>query len=166
MLLAFQGSAHAQTFAGSFPIDGNQEVPPSGSAATGTGNVTLDTSTNTLSWNISFVNLEGVESAAHFHGPAAAGANAGVQINIGTGNPKVGSTNVSGAQAADIVAGLWYVNIHSDQVPSGEIRGQVLVAPVGGTVPTMGEWGLATLAVLLLGAGAVIVRRRTAASAA
>jgi len=160
-LLCMQGSAHAQILSGTFPIDGAQTVPPSGSPGTGTGSAVLDLGTNTLSWNISFGGLTGAETAAHFHGPAPAGATAGVVINIGVGNPKIGSQGVSAAQAADIAAGLWYINIHSTTSPSGEIRGQLLVAPAP-TVPTMSEWGLVAMSVLLLAAGAFILRRREA----
>lgn len=112
-----------------FPIDGAQEVPPSGSAGTGTGRISFATATNTLSWNIAYTGLTGTVTAAHFHGPAAAGANAGVQVNIGIAtNPIVGSTVLTATQAADLLAGLWYVNIHSSTSPGGEIRGQVTPA--------------------------------------
>ncbi|MDB5871314.1 MAG: hypothetical protein JWQ07_756, partial [Ramlibacter sp.] len=39
--------------------------------------------------------------------------------------PIQGETVVTPAQAADLMAGLWYVNIHSTQFPGGEIRGQL-----------------------------------------
>jgi hypothetical protein len=37
----------------------------------------------------------------------------------------IGSATITQAQADDVMAGLWYVNIHTDANPSGEIRGQV-----------------------------------------
>ena len=33
-------------------------------------------------------------------------------------------------QESDLLKGLWYINIHSDFAPLGEIRGQVNVVPL------------------------------------
>ena len=132
--------------------DCGQEVPSQcGFGATGTGsaNITLDTATNQLSWNVSWSGLSGTVVAAHFHGPAPAGANAGVQVSIGTVNPAIGSTPLNATQAADLLAGLWYLNIHSTQFPGGEIRGQVSVAAI--PEPS---------AALLLGTGFLLVGAR------
>src|SRR5579883_513075 len=59
-------------------MNGKQEVPPN--ATTGSGDVlaTLDTNTKKLSYTMTYMGLTGPATAAHFHGPAAAGANAGV----------------------------------------------------------------------------------------
>jgi hypothetical protein len=91
----------------------------------------------------------------HFHGAADPGTNAGVQVNIGSisglGSPTAGSTTITGAQGADLVAGLWYVNIHTAANPGGEIRGQVAVS----LVP---EPSAALL--LFFGVAAMLLRRR------
>lgn len=130
---------------GPFDIDGAQEVPPVATPATGTGTVTLDTMTNEISWNISWSGLSGAATAMHFHGNANPGANAGVQVNIGfisgLASPSVGSTTISGAQATDLLAGLWYVNIHTSLNPGGEIRGQIIPTP--GAFALLGLGGLA-----------------------
>lgn len=126
-----------------FPIDGSQQVPPVVTAASGTGLVTLDTVTNQLDWNITFSGLITPEIAAHFHGPAPVGVNAGVQISLALGSPKIGSQIITAAQEADVLAGLWYVNIHSQTFPGGEIRGQVVPEPM--TVMLLGLGGLALL---------------------
>jgi hypothetical protein len=93
------------------------------------GQVTLDTDTNQLSWNIVFAGLLGDETGAHFHGPAPVGLNAGVQIPLPLGSPKIGNAILSDLQEADVLAGLWYVNIHTVNFPGGEIRGQVVPEP-------------------------------------
>ena len=59
-----------------------------------------------------------------------AGQNASPQISLPSGSPKVGTpVALTGPQQADLIAGLWYINIHSQAFPGGEIRGQVLTAP-------------------------------------
>jgi hypothetical protein len=57
-------------------------VPPKDSAGTGTLTATLNTETNELTCRIEFSGLTGPAVAAHFHGPAAEGANAGPQLPI------------------------------------------------------------------------------------
>jgi hypothetical protein len=101
-----------------------QEVPTNGSVATGRGQVTINTATNILSYNITH-NVVG-ENAAHIHGPAARGANAGVLVGLPAGPTKVGTWNYLEAQEADILNGLTYINIHSGAFGAGEIRGQIV----------------------------------------
>jgi hypothetical protein len=116
-------------------IDGAQANAGAGTGSPGTGLMTgtLDDVTNEFSWDISWSGLLGTETVAHFHGPAMPNQNAGVQVNFGAisglTSPSVGSTTITGPQADDLVAGLWYVNIHTDEQPGGEIRGQVEVIP-------------------------------------
>ena len=65
-----------------------------------------------------------------FHGPAAAGAYAGVALGF-TGSvesPIKGSATLTPAQASDLLAGKWYVNLHTAANPGGEVRGQVAPA--------------------------------------
>jgi hypothetical protein len=105
-----------------------------GGSGTGTASITLNDQTNHLSWNISWSGLSGVTTVAHFHGPALPNQNAGVQVGITTSSPSIGSTDIAAQQAADLLAGLWYINIHTDSFPGGEIRGQVTVIPEPGTI--------------------------------
>ena len=110
-----------------------------GSLATGSATMTFDDVTNLFNWNISWntddlLDGTGSETVMHFHGPAPAGVNAGVQVNFGgisgTSSPSIGSATITTAQATDLLAGLWYINIHTTAWPGGEIRGQVEVVPV------------------------------------
>ncbi len=118
-------------------LDGNQESPtPVVTAATGTGTATLDLVTHLLTWSISYSGL--TPTAAHFHGAALACANAGVIItfNIST-NPITGSASLTPTQAADLLAGRWYANLHTSANPGGEIRGQVMPVPLADPLPSI-----------------------------
>ena len=46
--------------------------------------------------------------------------------NVGTANPTTGSQVLSGAQASALLAGLWYLNVHTTNFAGGEIRGQLV----------------------------------------
>lgn len=116
-------------------IDGAQANMGNGTGSPGFGSATLtfDDQTNLLTWDGSYSGLVSNFFIAHFHGPAAPGMNAGVEVGFTVvGNQAgtfVGSATLSSGQAADLLAGLWYINIHSTTFTSGEIRGQVLVTP-------------------------------------
>ena len=98
------------------------------SKGTGNADVTYDTTTKMITWRVTFDNLTGPATAAHFHGPAAPGANAGVALLIGNNptSPATGSATLDDAKAADLMAGRWYVNVHTAANRGGEIRGQVV----------------------------------------
>jgi CHRD domain len=116
-------------------MDGKSEVPPNASTGSGDALATLDTSSKQLSYTITFMGLSGPATAAHFHGPAAPGANAGVAVPIGTNptSPVTGSVTLTDAQMADLQAGKWYANVHTAENKGGEIRGQMM--PTGGPGP-------------------------------
>ena len=111
-------------------LDGKSEVPPT--ASTGSGDVLarLDTTDKKLNYTITYFGLSGPATAAHFHGPAAEGANAGVAVPIGTSpaSPVTGSVTLTDAQMADLEAGKWYANVHTAENKGGEIRGQLMRA--------------------------------------
>ena len=124
----FAFSAFAQTTTFHAQMNGAQEVPPNDSKGTGTATVTL--SGNTVTYDVSYSGLTGPATAAHIHGPAAPGANAGVVIpfqNAST-TPIKGTATVTDAQKADMMAGKYYANIHTAAHGGGEIRGQLMPA--------------------------------------
>ena len=124
--IAFAGPAFADKM--KVTLDGKSQVPPNTSAGTGTADLDYDAASKKLSWKITYSGLSGPATAAHFHGPAAAGANAGVKVpiaNPGT-SPVEGSATLTDEQAADLTAGKYYINVHTAANPGGEIRGQVI----------------------------------------
>jgi hypothetical protein len=106
-------------------LNAGQEVPTNASTATGTGTVAVDTKNNVLHFDISYSGLSSAETAAHIHGPAARGMNAGVLFTLPSGAHKVGDWNYPSNLEADILNGLTYVNVHSVTFGGGEIRGQI-----------------------------------------
>jgi hypothetical protein len=121
------GSALAETVTLKANMAASQEVPPNDSAGTGTVTMTYDTGSKKLTWDGTYSGLSGPATAGHFHGPAEPGKNAGVVIPITDAKSSQfkGSADLTDAQAADLLAGKWYVNIHTDAHKGGELRGQV-----------------------------------------
>ena len=103
-------------------------MPPTSSNADGGVEVTVDQINNKLTWEIEYEDLSGAAKAAHFHGPATNGQNANVALPI-NGNltsPIKGEATLTPAQTTDVLAGKWYVNIHTAVNPDGEIRGHLV----------------------------------------
>jgi CHRD domain len=120
---------HAATVNLKADLKASAEVPPKDSAGTGTLTATLNTETNELKYRVEFSGLTGPVVAAHFHGPAAEGANAKPQIPIkasSIASPVEGKATVTPEQAKDLLDGKWYLNLHTTANPGGEIRGQIL----------------------------------------
>jgi hypothetical protein len=125
------GLAAAAPMTFSVPLSGAEQVPPVQTAGKGTAELTYDPDTRTISWNVSFSDLSGPATMAHFHGPAAAGKNAPPVIWLSTkgaaaASPLKGSATLTPDQAKDFLAGQWYINVHTADNPAGEIRGQVI----------------------------------------
>ena len=103
------------------------EVPPNTSTGSGMLDATFDKNSNILRWTVTYSGLTGPATMAHFHGPAMAGANAGVAVPFPSAmSPARGETVLTAAQVADLMAGKWYANVHTAAHPGGEIRGQVM----------------------------------------
>lgn len=103
------------------------EVPSNASAGSGTLEASFDKASNVLKWRLAYSGLTGPATMAHFHGPAMPGANAGVVVPFPSAASSVeGSATLTPAQLTDLMAGKWYVNVHTAQNPGGEVRGQVL----------------------------------------
>jgi CHRD domain len=130
LLLAFSlallpcadASAEMQQFA--VPLTGQSEVPPNPSEGSGLANVVVDTDARTIAWTITAQSLTGDPTAAHFHGPADLGQNAGPVVDISQSIAQ-GQATLTDQQLADVLAGKVYINIHTAQYPDGELRGQL-----------------------------------------
>ena len=143
-------------------LDGLQETPPVATPATGTGSLFLDDATGNYTISGTFQDLIGTSNNAHIHGPAAIGAGpAGVVhgltfdfgVTSGSFSNGAGLTTFTPAQMANLINGLYYVNIHSSFAPGGEIRGQILLVPEPSTA-----------LLVALGIAGLAVRRRSIAA--
>ena len=110
-------------------LRGANEVPPVMVGGSGSVDAAYNKDTMQLRWKVTYSGLTGAATAGHFHGPAPIGSNAGVAL--GWPNPVAsgmdGSATLTAAQAADLLAGRWYANIHTAANPGGELRGQMTV---------------------------------------
>lgn len=116
----------------SITLSGAAERPdPVETDASGTG--TMELRGNRLTFEIQYTGLSGAATAAHIHGPANASESADVLVGIGgfavgglqTEGEIAGALDLTPEQAALVLNGMTYVNIHTQQHPSGEIRGQI-----------------------------------------
>jgi len=135
--LALPGSAWAANFTFIAVLNSGQEIqdPKPPSNALGTALLTLSTRTRLLCYSISYTALLGTETAAHFHAPGSAGQNADILFFISPppagpsplGSPKTGCVGpLTRKQMSNLQKGLFYINVHSETFPAGEMRGQVL----------------------------------------
>ncbi len=135
--VALVSTASAATVGYTARLTGAREVPKTDSKGTGKLDATYDTATKTLNYTLTFDGLTGPATAAHFHGPATRGVNAGVLMPIGDKNPTspvTGTATLTEEQAKELQSGKVYVNVHTAANPGGEIRGQVM--HVGGKKKT------------------------------
>ncbi|MFY7911088.1 MAG: CHRD domain-containing protein, partial [Emticicia sp.] len=113
-------------------LTGTQEFPSNNSTASGSLLGTFNTVTNQISLNVSYANLSGIITGAHLHN-APANTNGAVIVDLmALGSPTsisgnyINSVAFPSAQAANLLAGNIYLNIHNSTYPGGEIRGQIM----------------------------------------
>lgn len=107
-------------------LTGGQEVPPTGTTATGTANVTV--AGNRLAVDGAWEGFDIADPGAHIHGPAPAGANAGILFELAYDNSSrtfEGTFTLDQEQMSYFLENELYINLHSEAFPAGEIRGQI-----------------------------------------
>jgi Cu/Zn superoxide dismutase len=135
-------------------LSGDNEVPPVNTDATGRIRLVVNSQQDPLDYQISLSNLNGIVTGAHIHsggsgtnGPIVANLNVhGTFASASAGGGGGGSASTStstggtiasadlkgplaGKQISDLIKLIEddkaYVNVHTDQNPDGEIRGQL-----------------------------------------
>jgi PEP-CTERM putative exosortase interaction domain len=129
---------------------GSHEVPPRDTPAWGIGHATLDLDTNWFTFEYTFEGLLAPQVGAHIH-VAPPGENGPIVHPLPLGSPAGLQITISDEDVQNLLAGNWYVNVHSELYPGGEIRGQFVPVPEPSTYALGGA--------ALLGA-AVLLRRK------
>lgn len=111
-------------------MNGGNEVPAVMTDAEGLGVFTLNEDKTTLDINVSVSGLSGEITGIHIH-EGEAGENGGVVFNLSdaiNGNRiQTRLTNLTAEQVATFISGGYYLNVHTEANPGGEIRAQVIL---------------------------------------
>ena len=127
--LVWPNLTHAGSLTFKVALSGTEEVPPLQTTGAGTAEFSYDPATRNLKWTITYSGLTGTATMAHFHGPVAPGGKGPVVIWLSkkgspAASPITGQVILTPDQASQFLAGQWYVNVHTQANPGGEIRGQ------------------------------------------
>ena len=130
-IMTWAAPSHAAPQSFKVALTGVQQVPPVQTSATGTADLSYDPATRVVTWSVTYSGLSGPATMAHFHGPAAAGKNGPPVIWLTekgkpVENPIKGEATLTPEQAQQFSAGEWYINVHTQANPGGEVRGQVV----------------------------------------
>ena len=115
-------------------LSGAQEVPANPSTATGSVQASYNQATKTLTYKVIWSGLSGNATMGHIHGTGGPGVIAGA-IQTFTGLSLTAAGSFGGTVFMDglkfkeeeLLAGLYYVNIHTTLYTGGEIRGQIVL---------------------------------------
>jgi len=118
---AFTSLAAPVTF--SFKLDGPQSSTTS--SALGSGECVLNAAETSLSIDITHNVVN--PTVSHIHSDTAGGA---IVFGLSTGSSPISDTwaTITPAEVALLLAGDYYINVHSTDFPPGEIRGQIVQA--------------------------------------
>jgi len=105
-------------------LTGAQETPPNNSSGVGRASLVLSPDEKTARVSLTFAGLSSGQTDAHIHGPALPGVSAPPVFPLPLGQLSDFSITLTPAQLQDLKNGLFYVNVHSSNFPTGEIRGQ------------------------------------------
>jgi len=104
-------------------LNGDQEVPPVTTQASGTAYLYLYPDRK-AKITVRFSNLGSPQELAHIHGPAPIGSNTSPLFNLPVGAFTDYPITLTAAQVLQLTNELWYVNLHTQNFGNGEIRGQ------------------------------------------
>ena len=107
-------------------LTGAKEVPANPSTNTGNLTGTYNKDTNVLNYTLTWTGFDATNMHFHKGDPTVSG---GVVLPISAApftSPVTGTHTLTDAQEVDLLAGLWYVNIHSQAYGGGEIRAQMI----------------------------------------
>jgi hypothetical protein len=109
-------------------LTGAAETPPNAGGSGGYLKAQYIHASHILKWELYVNGLSSPMTHGYFHGPDGVGGEAGiVEFNQPfSGNALIGGATLTEQQAADLLAGRWYVDIQTEQFPGGEIRGPVV----------------------------------------
>jgi hypothetical protein len=111
-------------------LSGAAQVPAVQTQGTATADLTYDPDTRMLTWSVTYSGLSSAVTMAHFH-VGAEGKNGKPAIWLTkqgspVSSPITGQATLTTAQARQLLAGRWYINLHTQEHPAGEVRGQVM----------------------------------------
>jgi hypothetical protein len=113
-------------------LTGAQETPPNPSAATGTATVNVDKTAKTFTASITTTGISGTGAHIHAGMPGVAGPILFPFTESPAGSGKwATNATLDDTQLQAMLAGNYYVNVHSATYPAGEIRGQLTVSTNG-----------------------------------
>jgi hypothetical protein len=106
-------------------LTGAQEAQPVTTNATGTFDGTYNRDTKILTYTLTYSGVN--PTGMHFHkGPLGVAGPVVIPITVSASPLSAQTPALTAEQEADLLAGNWYVNVHSQEYPAGEIRGQLV----------------------------------------
>jgi hypothetical protein len=139
------------TLSATVQLSGANERPVVVTTGSGTAKVTYDKTKKTIAYELTWQlgNASSMTTAMHFHGSdtGSDSTSSPVEIPI-TGFATGSSGTISGTtreltadEESQLLAGKWYVNVHSSVAPAGEIRGNIKLTTTTSTGGTTGGGG-------------------------
>lgn len=104
-------------------LSGAQQVPPVPTPGTGSVSGSFNTTTNELSYTITYSGLTGAPVAGHFHIAPPGQANPTPTLGLaGLSTPITAKATLTVPQREALLAGNLYANLHTAAYGSGEVR--------------------------------------------
>lgn len=114
----------------SVKLTGGNEVPPVTTNAVGIASLIIDEDRSTAVFNASFNGLSGPITGAHIH-QGNAEENGDVVFNLSDGivgnRIQFDIVDISEEQFSALLSGAYYINVHTDENPGGEVRAQMIL---------------------------------------